>query len=80
MEKEMIHEIAVKIKSRRKKSLVGKVWTGFIGEYKKPPIYIIHQSCFSCCRIIEEATFIDDFLRPFLKKKVRVTISELEGK
>ena len=58
----------------RRKSLVGIVWSGFIGEYKGPPIYIISD-------IGENGRefFIDKVLTKFLKKKVRITIEELGG-
>ncbi len=55
----------------RKKSLVGKVWSGFIGEYKQPPIYIIPTP-------LADGIFIDDFLRPFLRKKVCITAKEIK--
>lgn len=55
----------------KKKSLVGKVWGGFAGEYKKPPIYIIPKPG-------GNGIFIDDVMKKFLKKKVRITIEEVE--
>jgi len=53
------------------KIIKGKVWSGFIGEYKKSPIYIIPKPS-------DDGIFIDDFLRPFIKKNVKITIEELK--
>ena len=58
-----------------KKIIKGKVWSGFIGEYKKPPIYIICQTrYYRGGRTTEETIFIDDIFREFLTKKVKITI------
>ncbi len=47
--------------------VTGVVWMGYIGEYKKPPIYIIPEP-------EADGIFIDDILRKFLRKKVHITI------
>jgi len=57
-------------KKGRKKIIRGLVWSGFIGEYKKPPIYIIPKPG-------DDGIFIDDVLRKFVTKKVRITIEEI---
>lgn len=57
-------------KEKRKKSLTGIVWGGFIGEYKKPPVYIIPKPG-------ADGIFIDDVLRPFFRKKVHIIIEEV---
>ena len=57
----------------KKKSLMGLVWTGFSGEYNKPPIYIIKKHY----GFKANTVFISDFLKPFVNKKVRITIEEV---
>ena len=55
---------------KKRKSLEGKVWSGFIGECKdKCPCYLLRPKM--------EAIFICDILRKFARKKVRITIQEL---
>ena len=56
-----------------KKVLSGKVWSGYIGEYKKPPIYVIVSP-----GIGGETVFIDDVLRKFMRRKVKITIEEVK--
>lgn len=58
---------------RGKKSLIGKVWAGFIGEYKKPPIYIIITP-----GIEGKTVFVDDIFKRFIGKKVSITIKETQ--
>jgi hypothetical protein len=61
------------IKNKIKKTIKGIVWSGFIGEYKKPPIYIIQKPYDQTA----DGIFIDDILRRFLKKKVEITIKKI---
>jgi len=49
----------------------GKVWSGFHGEYKKPPIYIIFKPG-------SDGIFIDDIFRKYLRKEVYITIKEIK--
>ncbi len=60
----------------RKKTIIGKVWTGFVGEYKKSPVYIIKEPYGAEA----ETVFLADLLRPFWAKKVRITIEEIKVK
>lgn len=53
--------------------MVGKVWSGYVGEYKKPPIYLIQKPYWQK----DEVDFIDDILRSFLRKEVRITIEQM---
>jgi len=55
-----------------KKVLKGKVWGGYIGEYKKPPVYIIVSP-----GIEGDTVFVSDLFKKFMRKKVRITIEEL---
>lgn len=54
---------------KKSKGLTGLVWFGYIGEYKKPPCYIIRKAK-------DDEIFIDDFLRQFAGQKVQITIKE----
>jgi len=54
------------------KVLKGKVWGGYIGEYKKPPVYIIVSP-----GIEGDTVFVSDLFKKFMRKKVRITIEEL---
>jgi len=56
-----------------KKILKGMVWAGYIGEYKKPPVYIIVTPGAE-----GETIFISDFLRKFVLKKVEITVKVIE--
>lgn len=51
----------------KEEKLSGVVWSGFIGEEDKPPVYIIPAPD-------EEAIFINDFLRPYVMKHVTITV------
>ncbi len=55
---------------KRKKIVTGKVWSGFIGEYKHPPVYIIPAPN-------KDGIFVSDILKKFLRKEVRMTLEEL---
>lgn len=57
-----------------KKVYKGLVWSGFVGEYKHPPIYIIPPSD----EAMEDGIFVSDIFRKFLKKKVRITIEVIK--
>lgn len=54
------------------KIIKGRVWSGFVGEYKKPPIYIITK-----LDIDGSEVFIDDVLRKFVGKDIEITIREI---
>jgi hypothetical protein len=60
-------------KNKIKKIIKRIIWSGFIGEYKKPPIYIIQKPYDQAA----DGIFINDILRRFLKKKVEITIKEI---
>ena len=47
----------------------GRVWSGFVGEYKKPPIHIILSP-----GITAKMVFIDDILKKFITKDVEITV------
>lgn len=53
----------------KKTILTGKVWGGYIGEYKHPPIYIIMSPGME-----GDTVFIDDILRKFMRKDIKITI------
>ncbi len=53
----------------KKTILIGKVWSGYKGEYKRPPVYIIHTP-----GIDGDTIFIDDLLRKFMKEDIKITI------
>lgn len=55
---------------KRKKIVEGIVWAGFTGEYKKSPIYIIPKPD-------DDGIFVDDILKGFVRRKVRLTIEEV---
>ena len=52
----------------------GKIYSGYIGEYKHPPIYIILTP-----GIEGDTVFVDDILRKFMREDVKITI-ECKGK
>ena len=55
-----------------KKRITGKVWFGFVGEYQKPPCYIIlGKEGFDA-----DTVFISDVLKEFAGKEVCITIKE----
>lgn len=56
------------------KILKGRVWSGFAGEYKKPPVYIITKLGINSNG---EEVFIDDVLKKFIMKDVKITIEEV---
>ncbi len=56
----------------KKKTLIGKVWSGYINEYKKPPVYIIVTP-----GIDDDTVFVSDLFKKFMMKKVRITIEEI---
>lgn len=58
----------------KKESLTGLVWSGYIGEYEHPPIYIIPKSR----KRFPDGIFISDFLKKFLKKNVEITVKVKE--
>ncbi len=49
--------------------LTGKVWSGYKGEYKRPPVYIIHT-----LGINGDTIFIDDLLREFMTEDIELII------
>lgn len=60
-------------RKKRKKVLTGKVWSGYIGEYKHPPVYIITDVEVDG----EDAVFVSGLFREFMRKEVKITIEEI---
>lgn len=55
-----------------KKVITGKVWSGYIGEDRKPPVFIIVTP-----GVEGNTVFVSALFKKFMRKKVRITIQEL---
>ncbi len=60
----------------KKKVYKGLVWSGYVGEYKHPPVYIIPfpKGIPKTLDDVKDGIFVSDIFRKFIKKKVCVTI------